>query len=109
MFSNFNLAFLSSFLYFSSLVKAAAVVDLALVGPSTTLSAKSIVCNVLDYGGIADNKTDIGPAILLAYSSCASGGGATLLIPTGEYSCMYCIYLMNSPDANGQQWLRKYC
>jgi len=35
---------------------------------------------------VADNKTDIGPAIKLAFSSCAISGGATIYIPPGSYS-----------------------
>ena len=65
---------------------SAAQVDLSTVGPLTPLSSKSKICNVLDYGGVADNSTDIGPAITLAFSSCASTGNATLYIPPGSYS-----------------------
>lgn len=89
MFSNFISALLVPGLLFSSIAAAAgtgAVVDLTLVGPSTPLSQKTTICNVLNYGGVADNKTDIGPAILLAFSSCAIKGGATLYIPPGSYS-----------------------
>jgi hypothetical protein len=32
---------------------------------ATLLEAKT--CSVLDYGGKADNKTDLGPAVLSAY------------------------------------------
>jgi len=47
-------------------------------------SAKT--CSVLDYGGKADNRTDVGPAMLNAYKSCVSGtAGAVLLVPTGSY------------------------
>jgi len=43
-------------------------------------------CNVLDYGGKADNKTDVGPAITNAYKSCVAGNsGATLLVPAGNF------------------------
>jgi rhamnogalacturonan hydrolase len=89
MFSNFLSAFVAPVLVLSSLASAAgtgALVDLSSVGPSTPLSAKSTICNVLNYGGVADNKTDIGPAIKLAFSSCAIKGGATLYIPPGSYS-----------------------
>ncbi|KAH7379816.1 pectin lyase fold/virulence factor [Cadophora sp. MPI-SDFR-AT-0126] len=73
-------------LLFSSLVQAAAQVDKTTVGPLTPLSSKSKICNVLDYGAKADNKTDIGPAILSAFSKCASNGGATIYVPPGSYS-----------------------
>lgn len=86
MFSNILSALLVPTLLFSSLAQAAANVDLSSVGPLTPLSSKSKVCNVLDYGAVADNKTDIGPAISSAFTECASTGGATLYIPPGSYS-----------------------
>jgi len=49
-------------------------------------------CNVLDYGGVADNATDIGPAITKAYADCVSGATTTnpadtvLLVPSGTYA-----------------------
>jgi len=58
------------------------------VGPTSSLSGKSgTICNVLDYGGVADGKTDIGVAITNAFSQCVvkASGGATLLVPEGEY------------------------
>lgn len=64
-------------------------------GALTPLSSKSTRCSVLDYGGVADGKTDVGPAISKAFSDCASEGGATLVVPAGNYSCKHplCIYL----------------
>ena len=58
------------------------------VGPTSSLSDKSgTICNVLDYGGVADGKTDIAVAITNAFSQCVvkASGGATLLVPEGEY------------------------
>ena len=75
-------------LFLSSVAQAAAQIDITSVGPKTTLSAKSKICNVLDYGAVADNATDIGPAILKAFSSCASTGGATIYVPPGSYSSL---------------------
>jgi len=44
------------------------------------------ICNVLDYGAKADNKTDIGPAIISAYQNCIKKSpGSTILIPSGEF------------------------
>lgn len=74
-------------LLLSSLIHAQAQVDLTSVGPATPLSSKSKICNVLDYGAVADNATDIAPAIEKAFSSCAISGGATIYIPPGTYSC----------------------
>ena len=82
-----------------SLVAAAAVVFLVRgvagqlvqgvpVGPTSSLSEKSgTICNVLNYGAVADGKTDIGVAITNAFSQCVvkANGGATLLVPEGEY------------------------
>lgn len=84
MFSNIISALLVPALLFSSVAQAA--VDLSSVGPLTPLSSKSKICNVLDYGAVADNKTDIGPAILSAFTKCASAGGATIYVPPGSYS-----------------------
>jgi len=40
----------------------------------------------LDYGGIADNSTDLGPAMMSAYKNCVTANaGSTLLVPTGKY------------------------
>lgn len=76
---------LAQLLLLSTFTRATQV-DLSTVGPLTALSAKAKICNILDYGGVADNKTDIGPAIKSAFSSCILGGGATLYIPPGSYS-----------------------
>ena len=58
------------------------------VGPLSPIANKlGTICNVLDYGGVADGKTCVGPAILSAFSGCVlkASGGATLLIPPGNY------------------------
>jgi rhamnogalacturonan hydrolase len=88
MFSNIFKAVLTAIL-FSSIAQAAAQVDTTAVGAKTPLSSKSTICNVLDYGAVADNKTDIGPAILKAFTDCASGGGATIYVPPGSYSSLF--------------------
>jgi rhamnogalacturonan hydrolase len=90
MFSKLFSAFIVAVFLLSSLVEGlGAQVDLTSVGPSTPLSSKSKICNILNYGGVADNATDIGPAISKAFTSCASTGGATILIPPGTYSCKH--------------------
>lgn len=59
------------------------------VGPTTALSAKTRICNVLDYGGVADGTTDISPAITKAFACVTSAStGATLYIPEGNYLSM---------------------
>ncbi|RMZ68188.1 rhamnogalacturonase a [Pyrenophora seminiperda CCB06] len=56
------------------------------VGPLTTHAAKSAVktCNVLDYGAKADKSTDLGPALLSAFTACKTGG--TVVVPSGDYA-----------------------
>ncbi|KAG8987281.1 hypothetical protein FRB94_005166 [Tulasnella sp. JGI-2019a] len=57
------------------------------VGPTTTTAAKrATICNVLNYGGTI-GSSDIGPAILSAYTNCVkTSSTATLYIPPGSYS-----------------------
>ncbi|KAL8280401.1 hypothetical protein RQP46_007049 [Phenoliferia psychrophenolica] len=56
------------------------------VGPTTALSAKTTVCNVLDYGGKADNSTDIAAAINSAFTNCVKKtAGSRLFVPSGNY------------------------
>ena len=66
---------------------ARGVVNKRSVGALTPLSSKSKICNVLDYGGVADGTTDVGPAISKAFSTCVVGNAATLYVPGGNYSC----------------------
>lgn len=56
------------------------------VGPATTsiIKANKQTCNVLDYGGVADNSTDLGPAISSAWDDCSNGG--LVYIPSGSYA-----------------------
>lgn len=85
MFANILSALVVPTILFSSFAQATQV-DKRSVGALTPLSAKTTVCNVLDYGAVADNSTDIGPAILSAFTNCAKAGGATIYIPPGSYS-----------------------
>jgi len=53
-------------------------------------SGFAATCSVLDHGGKADNKTDVGPAIISAYNNCVKGTtGSVLLVPAG-------LFLLNS-------------
>ena len=56
------------------------------VGPLVdyTKKAKNKICDVTDYGAVADGSSDIGDAILSAWDDCASGG--LVYIPPGDYS-----------------------
>lgn len=79
-------SFLPLFCLFASVVNATAIVKRS-VGASTSLASKSKLCSILDYGGVADGKTDISTAISSAFNKCVSGSAATLYIPEGSYSC----------------------
>ncbi|KAI9363482.1 pectin lyase fold/virulence factor [Zopfochytrium polystomum] len=70
------------------------------VGPTTPLSQKTTVCNILDYGA-STNGSDVAPAILAAFNNCVkkSSGGATLYVPPGDYSMVTWVTLNN-----GHNW-----
>ncbi|KAJ7603219.1 pectin lyase-like protein [Mycena polygramma] len=59
----------------------------ALVLPSTAF----ITCNVLSYGAVADNTTDLGPALTAAWNNCVIPQATTvatdvlLLVPSGNF------------------------
>lgn len=76
---------MSGLLVTASLVLPAAAQLSGTVGPTTSTSAKAStkVCNIMDYGGVADASTDNGDAIASAWEACASGG--QVLIPEGDY------------------------
>lgn len=63
------------------------------VGPTTSYSSKAStkICNVLDYGGVADNSTDIGTAISSAWDECKSGG--VVYIPSGDHALEFWVKL----------------
>lgn len=48
-------------------------------------AAPGAVYNVLDYGAVADGKTDAAPAIRKAMEAAAKAGGGAVLLPAGEY------------------------
>ena len=56
------------------------------LGATTPLSSKSALCNILNYGGVADGKTDVSTAITNTFNQCVKGKAATLYIPGGSYS-----------------------
>jgi rhamnogalacturonan hydrolase len=68
---------------FSALVTAAAVLFTCAsaqlsgsVGPTTSTASKAAkkICNVLNYGAVADKSTDLGPALASAWAACKTGG-----------------------------------
>lgn len=66
--------------------------SLFLLAAVASVAYATKICNVLDYGGIADNTTDIGQAITKAYADCVSGtttsnpADTVLLVPSGTYA-----------------------
>ncbi|KAJ5740298.1 endo-rhamnogalacturonase F [Penicillium malachiteum] len=70
------------------------------VGPTTSLSNKTIECNILDYGGVADNSTDVATAIESAFTECVQANpGSRLIVPEGNYLVNRSIVL-----SNGTNW-----
>jgi len=70
------------------------------VGPTTDLKDKNIECNILDYGAVADNKTDISSALETVFSDCVrQNPGSRLIVPEGEYLIERGVTL-----SNGTNW-----
>lgn len=70
------------------------------VGPTTDLQDKIIECNILDYGAVADNKTDISTALETVFSDCVrKNPGSRLIVPEGEYLIERGVTL-----SNGTNW-----
>jgi rhamnogalacturonan hydrolase len=69
------------------------------VGTTTPLLEKKHECNVLDYGAIADNKTDIAGPLHLAFEQCVQKySGSRLIIPQGEYLLHKAVVLSNAKN-----------
>ncbi|KAJ5713615.1 uncharacterized protein N7483_010796 [Penicillium malachiteum] len=69
------------------------------VGPTTSLSDKTIECNILDYGGVADNSTDVATAIEKTFTECVQAHpGSRLIVPEGEYLVNRSIVLSNATN-----------
>ncbi|KAI8290773.1 Rhamnogalacturonase A [Colletotrichum sp. SAR11_57] len=70
------------------------------VGPTTALSKKTTECNILNYGGISDNSTDVADAIENAYKSCVLvHAGSRLIVPEGN-----CLIKRTAILSNGTNW-----
>jgi polygalacturonase len=70
------------------------------VGPTTALDKKTIECNVLDYGAVADNSSDISSAIEKTFTDCVrKSPGSRLIIPQGDYILNNSVVL-----SNGTNW-----
>jgi rhamnogalacturonan hydrolase len=69
------------------------------VGPTTPLFLKIFECNILDYGGRADNHTDVAPAIALAFERCVKHRPfSRLVVPPGNYLLKQSIVLTNGTN-----------
>lgn len=67
------------------------------VGPTTALEDKIIECNVLDYGAVADNATDISTPLEAAFTECVlSQPGSRLVVPEGNYLINRSVVLSNA-------------
>lgn len=69
------------------------------VGPKTDLQHKTVECSILDYGAVADNKTDISTALETAFSNCVrKNPGSRLIVPEGEYLIERGVTLINGTN-----------
>ncbi|CVL08328.1 probable rhamnogalacturonase A precursor [Fusarium mangiferae] len=70
------------------------------VGPLTALSQKTHECNILDYGAVNDNSTDIADAIEKTFKTCVlPHAGSRLIVPDGQYLIKRSVVL-----SNGTNW-----
>lgn len=76
---------MSGLLATASFILPAAAQLSGTVGPTTTTASKAAtkVCNIMDYGGVADATTDNSDAITAAWAACVDGG--EVYIPAGDY------------------------
>lgn len=70
------------------------------VGPTTALGDKSRECNVLHYGAVNNNSTDIADALETAFRDCVlHHPKSRLVVPEGEYLLNRSVVL-----SNGTNW-----
>ncbi|CAG8943651.1 unnamed protein product [Penicillium salamii] len=82
-----------------SFLRIAAAQLIGPVGPTTDLKDKTIECNILDYGAVADNKTDISTALETVFSECVrKQPGSRLVVPEGEYLIERGVTLLNGTN-----------
>ncbi|KAF7592803.1 hypothetical protein BBP40_012486 [Aspergillus hancockii] len=69
------------------------------VGPTTDLSKKTYECNILSYGAVADNSTDISAALETAFNECVRPNpGSRLIVPEGQYLISRGVVLSNATN-----------
>ncbi|KAI2926371.1 CAZyme family GH28 [Aspergillus niger] len=88
------------FILFSVFAGLAAGQLIGPVGPTTQLEDKDIECNILDYGGVADNETDVATSIETTFTECVlNNPKSRLVIPEGDYLIKRSVVL-----SNGTNW-----
>ncbi|KAB8222777.1 pectin lyase fold/virulence factor [Aspergillus novoparasiticus] len=69
------------------------------VGPTTPLSEKTTECNILSYGAVADNSTDISTALETTFNDCVRPNpGSRLVVPEGQYLLSRGVVLSNATN-----------
>ncbi|RHZ44416.1 putative rhamnogalacturonase [Aspergillus thermomutatus] len=69
------------------------------VGPITSLSKKKIACNILSYGAVADNTTDISTSLETTFNDCVRPNpGSRLIVPEGQYLISRGVVLSNATN-----------
>ncbi|EFX01600.1 endo-rhamnogalacturonase f [Grosmannia clavigera kw1407] len=69
------------------------------VGPTTPLHEKRRICNVLDFGAVPDNSTDVADALESAFNYCVlRHPGSRLVIPEGSYLLNRSVVLSNATN-----------
>ncbi|KAH2175248.1 hypothetical protein KXV74_006607 [Aspergillus fumigatus] len=69
------------------------------VGPTTALSKKTVDCNILSYGAVADNTTDISTSFESAFNWCVRPNpGSRLVVPEGQYLISRGVVLSNATN-----------
>lgn len=96
---NFDIMKIPTILLTVPLAGLAAAQLIGPVGPTTALSEKTHECSVLDYGGVADNSTDIADALENTFEQCVlSNPGSRLIVPHGNYLLNRSVVLSNATN-----------
>lgn len=69
------------------------------VGPTTSLDDKKIECNILNYGAIANNSTDVSQSVEKAFKEyIVDNPGSRLVIPEGNFLLNRSVVLSNATN-----------
>lgn len=81
------------------LLKAALGQLIGPVGPTTPLEEKTLECNILKYGAVADNSTDVSDSIERTFKECVvDNPGSRLIISEGNYLLNKSVVLSNATN-----------